>query len=220
MDIARRRGMARAWVAVARKLGVILHRMWCDQANLPLRQGPDRSRRLTSDQKETAETRTRAFDRAAEIVQMGMMGAAIPLIVPNAATRVADVVNQIGTPRSPDPIMRRPRADSEAKRLTAGTGKCQRKDIKTISRRPQSERTIGSLFCRHPDGVLIVGTGLPCVGIIAELEAAPGRPVITANQASLWQWLRLVGVEVVPIGYGRLFNLPGSAPRVPSASEA
>ena len=30
MNIARRRGMARARVAVARKLAVILHRMWID----------------------------------------------------------------------------------------------------------------------------------------------------------------------------------------------
>lgn len=32
MEVARRRGMARARVAVARKLGVILHRMWRDGA--------------------------------------------------------------------------------------------------------------------------------------------------------------------------------------------
>ena len=31
MQIAKRRGMARARVAVARKLAVILHRMWRDQ---------------------------------------------------------------------------------------------------------------------------------------------------------------------------------------------
>jgi transposase len=30
MKVAKRRGMARARVAVARKLAVILHRMWCD----------------------------------------------------------------------------------------------------------------------------------------------------------------------------------------------
>ena len=30
MELARRRGMARARVAVARKLAVILHRMWAD----------------------------------------------------------------------------------------------------------------------------------------------------------------------------------------------
>jgi hypothetical protein len=33
MDIACRRGMARARVAVARTLGVILHRMWRDEAD-------------------------------------------------------------------------------------------------------------------------------------------------------------------------------------------
>jgi transposase len=30
MNVAKRRGMARAGVAVARKLAVILHRMWAD----------------------------------------------------------------------------------------------------------------------------------------------------------------------------------------------
>ena len=30
LRIARRRGMAKAKVAVARRLAVILHRMWCD----------------------------------------------------------------------------------------------------------------------------------------------------------------------------------------------
>ncbi len=32
MNIAKRRGMAKARVAVARKLAVIMHRMWCDQS--------------------------------------------------------------------------------------------------------------------------------------------------------------------------------------------
>jgi maleate isomerase len=58
------------------------------------------------------------------------------------------------------------------------------------------------------DGVLIVGTGLRCVGIIAELEAGLGRPVVTANQASLWRCLRLTGVDAAPTGYGRLFRSP------------
>jgi len=33
MSVARRRGMARARVAVARKLAVILHRMWTDASD-------------------------------------------------------------------------------------------------------------------------------------------------------------------------------------------
>jgi hypothetical protein len=91
------------------------------RSRLPLRKGAGCSRRLTSSQKETdRKALTRASYRAAEIVPMGTMGVAIPLRVLVAATRVADAVRQIGTPRSPDPIMRRPRADREEKRETHG----------------------------------------------------------------------------------------------------
>lgn len=40
MNIARRRGMARARVAVARKLAVILHRMWADATEFRLEKEP------------------------------------------------------------------------------------------------------------------------------------------------------------------------------------
>src|SRR4051812_8959553 len=40
MKVAKARGMARARVAVARKLAVILHRMWSDARRVPLRQEP------------------------------------------------------------------------------------------------------------------------------------------------------------------------------------
>lgn len=54
------------------------------------------------------------------------------------------------------------------------------------------------------DGVLIAGTGFRCVAIIDALEAALGRPVVTANQASLWRCLDLVGAAAPISGYGRL----------------
>ena len=60
---------------------------------------------------------------------MGTMGAAIPLRVSTAATNVADAVKQIGTPRSPDPIMRRPCADREEKRVTHGRDNRRRLEI-------------------------------------------------------------------------------------------
>ncbi|MEM9060535.1 MAG: hypothetical protein AAGD13_08715 [Pseudomonadota bacterium] len=56
------------------------------------------------------------------------------------------------------------------------------------------------------DGVLIAGTGLRCVGIIDELEQALGRPVVTANQASLWRCLSLAGIGTPVTGYGRLLD--------------
>lgn len=54
------------------------------------------------------------------------------------------------------------------------------------------------------DGVLLAGTGFRCVAIIAELEARLARPVVTANQASLWNALRLAGVTAKREGYGTL----------------
>ncbi|UUX48104.1 hypothetical protein NUH88_11820 [Nisaea acidiphila] len=55
------------------------------------------------------------------------------------------------------------------------------------------------------DGVLILGTGFRCVGIIDALERDLARPAITANQASLWQCLRLAGIRPEIDGYGSLF---------------
>jgi hypothetical protein len=56
-----------------------------------------------------------------QIVPAGTRGKAIPLrvsILPSRRSR--KVVKQIGTPRSPYPIMRRPRVDREEKRVTHG----------------------------------------------------------------------------------------------------
>jgi maleate isomerase len=57
------------------------------------------------------------------------------------------------------------------------------------------------------DGVLIAGTGFRCVGIIEALEQALQRPVVSANQASLWQCLRLAGITAKVEGYGRLLRM-------------
>lgn len=56
------------------------------------------------------------------------------------------------------------------------------------------------------DGVLIAGTGLRCVAILDSLEKALQRPVISANQASLWHSLALAGVPSVITGYGSLLE--------------
>jgi maleate isomerase len=57
------------------------------------------------------------------------------------------------------------------------------------------------------DGVLIAGTGFRCVGILDAMEQELQRPVISANQASLWHCLRLAGVTANIQGYGRLLRL-------------
>ncbi|MCA8927960.1 MAG: hypothetical protein KDC18_07800 [Alphaproteobacteria bacterium] len=59
------------------------------------------------------------------------------------------------------------------------------------------------------DSVFIAGTGFRCVAVIEALERALGRPVVTANQASLWRCLRASGIQDAVPGYGRLLGLPG-----------
>ena len=57
------------------------------------------------------------------------------------------------------------------------------------------------------DGVLIGGTGFRCVAILETLEQDLKRPVISANQASLWHCLRLSGVNTPVAGYGNLLRI-------------
>lgn len=62
--------------------------------------------------------------------------------------------------------------------------------------------------CPHDaDGVLIAGTGFRCSGIIDALEQDLGRPVLAANQASLWHCLHLAGIRMPIPGYGCLLRL-------------
>jgi maleate isomerase len=56
------------------------------------------------------------------------------------------------------------------------------------------------------DGVLIAGTGFRCVAILEALEQDLKRPVVSANQASLWHCLRLAGVQMPVSGYGWLLR--------------
>lgn len=68
-------------------------------------------------------------------------------------------------------------------------------------------RQIRAATPQEADGVLIAGTGFRCVGITEALENDLHRPVITANQASLWHCLRMTGVSDGVSGYGGLLAL-------------
>jgi maleate cis-trans isomerase len=56
------------------------------------------------------------------------------------------------------------------------------------------------------EAVLLSGTGLPTVGVLETLEQDLKKPVISSNQASLWQALRLAGVHQPVDGFGRLLR--------------
>lgn len=59
----------------------------------------------------------------------------------------------------------------------------------------------------HPDAqaVLLPDTALHTIGLLDDLDAKLGKPVLTANQVSVWQGLRLAGETVPRDGLGTLF---------------
>jgi maleate isomerase len=56
------------------------------------------------------------------------------------------------------------------------------------------------------DGIFISCTGLKTSEIIEDLENTLGKPVVSANQASVWNALQLAGAETRLDGLGRLFR--------------
>jgi arylmalonate decarboxylase len=54
--------------------------------------------------------------------------------------------------------------------------------------------------------VFISCTNLATLGVIAELESALGKPVITSNQATFWACLRRLGINAPISGFGRLLE--------------
>ncbi|SEH59372.1 Maleate cis-trans isomerase [Mycolicibacterium rutilum] len=60
----------------------------------------------------------------------------------------------------------------------------------------------------HPDAqaVLVPDTAMHTLAIIDRLEAAVGKPVLTANQVTVWKGLQLAGGAPALPGLGRLFG--------------
>ncbi len=56
------------------------------------------------------------------------------------------------------------------------------------------------------DVILQVGTALPVVSLIAELEARYKKPVVACNAAVYWQALRAIGIKDAIPGYGTLLE--------------
>lgn len=56
------------------------------------------------------------------------------------------------------------------------------------------------------DGVFISCTNCRTFDIITSLEEELGKPVVTSNQATLWNTLQALGIDSPDIGLGELFN--------------
>lgn len=56
------------------------------------------------------------------------------------------------------------------------------------------------------DAVLVPDTAMHTVPIVPDLEAAVGKPVLTANQVTLWHGLDILGRRLTADWFGRLFQ--------------
>jgi maleate cis-trans isomerase len=72
-------------------------------------------------------------------------------------------------------------------------------------------RHVRSSIPDEADGTVVVGNGLRAVETIEWVEQDTRRPMVTANQACLWQSLNVAGVNAPITGFGRLFTLPVDA---------
>ncbi len=66
----------------------------------------------------------------------------------------------------------------------------------------------------HPEAeaVLVPDTALHTAALVEELEGALDKPVLTANQVTMWEALRLVGALETQDGFGTLFRSPPAEP--------
>ena len=62
-------------------------------------------------------------------------------------------------------------------------------------------------FCPEADGYFISCTNLRTLEVLDALEKHLGKPVVSANQATMWDMLRLAGIGDSISGYGRLLTM-------------
>jgi maleate isomerase len=63
---------------------------------------------------------------------------------------------------------------------------------------------VKSVDCPEADAMFISCTNLPTYDVIEPLEQALGKPVLTANQVTVWSALRAMGLQGVGAGQGLL----------------
>ena len=81
-------------------------------------------------------------------------------------------------------------------------------DIGTVS--PQEMyRNVLEIDDPAADAIVVSGTNYRTVEVIPELEADLGKPVVSANTASLWDALTTVGIDPTEVDCGALFEQSG-----------
>ena len=69
------------------------------------------------------------------------------------------------------------------------------------------------------DAILLPDTAVRSMRLLDRLEVAAGKPVLTANQVTIWQGLRLAGAYEPQDGLGSLFRVPAAVSAAVSAAD-
>ncbi len=85
-------------------------------------------------------------------------------------------------------------------------------DIESVEPAKTCEIVESQVDRPYADAVFVSCTGMRTAAIIDDLEASLGKPVVTANQATLWHLARLAGRWGAFEGGGRLLAYPAKAP--------
>jgi arylmalonate decarboxylase len=86
-----------------------------------------------------------------------------------------------------------------------GETQAERRGINRVP--PQSIFRLARLIDRpEAEAIFLSCTALPTIELIAELEAELGKPVVTSNQATFWNVLRMLKLNVKVPGFGRLLE--------------
>ena len=66
---------------------------------------------------------------------------------------------------------------------------------------------VAALPHRNFDALFLSCANIACIGLIDNMEASLGRPVITSNQVMIWETLRLLGWQGTQKLPGRIFAM-------------
>lgn len=70
----------------------------------------------------------------------------------------------------------------------------------------QAYRAAMEAVVPEADGIFITCTNFRCSDVIEEIENDSGKPVVTSNQATAWHLMKLLGINDIIEGYGRLLR--------------
>lgn len=138
----------------------------------------------------------------------------IPTIT--ASTAVINALRKLGVKKVsvatpyPDFLNRKVVEFLEQNRLTVTDIKgLQITELRDLGRKPPevAYKLVKKLNLDNADAVLISCTDFRTIEIISKLENDTGKPVVTSNQATMWEALNKVGMKEKIENYGRLLYM-------------